>query len=191
MAEVLPREPSRRPGPTLADILVRQPRAQGLEYLTPFEVDTEAWRLGVLGWSVWRIQAALGLETVEQVTDCLTRYRESTTLPDEIKRALMVGQLDQVIAQVIEVGMTPHYKFHKGELIRMTDEDTGELEPVIDDGPVLDAAKTLAVLLDRKAKLEGLDAPEKHEHTVTPLPPVAAAWVAERRAALTIEGKPA
>jgi hypothetical protein len=44
------------------------------------------------------------------------------------------------------------------------------------------------MLLDRKAKLLGLDAPEKHEHHLVPLPSVATDWVAQRRAQV-IEGR--
>jgi len=189
MAEALPRTPTRRAAPTLADVLVRQPRAQGLEYLTPYEIDTEAWRLSVLGWSSWRIKAALGLSDIDAVADCLTRYRESDVLSDALKRAIMVAQLDDAIERVIMVMHTDHYKFHKGDVIMMAPDPSKprELEPVIDDGPVLDASKTLALLLDRKAKLEGLDAPEQHVHTMVPLPPVATDWVARRRAQI-VEG---
>jgi hypothetical protein len=174
----------RAPGPLLSDILVRQARIQGLEYLTPFEVDTEAWRLSVLGFSVWRVKAALGLPDLDAVTQCLTRYRESDTLPDDLKRALMIGQLDDAISAVIGVRNTPHYKFHKGSLMTMpedpSDPDSGHV-PVVDTGPTLDAAKTLAMLLERKAKLGGWDAPERHEHTITPLPAAAATWVESKR----------
>lgn len=184
MAKAVPRTPARGPGPVLADILVRQARITGLDYLTPFEKDTEAWRLSVLGWSVWRVQAALGLPDLDAVTQCLTRYRESTTLTDSTKVAIMVGQLDEAILQVTAVMHSTHYKFHKGSLITMPSDPSdpdSEHVPVIDTGPTLDAAKTLAMLLERKAKLGGWDAPERHEHTITPLPPAAATWVESKR----------
>jgi hypothetical protein len=188
MAEALPRTPTRLSAPTLADVLVQQPRAKGLEYLTPYEVDTEAWRLSVLGWSSWRIKAALGLADLTAVSECLTRYRESDILTDDLKVGIMVAQLDDAIERVIMVLHAEHFKFHKGDVIRMEPEGGGEPVPVIDDGPVLDASKTLTVLLDRKIRLLGLDAPEKHEHnhTVVPLPQPAQAWLDERRR--TIEG---
>jgi hypothetical protein len=190
MAERVAKTPTPyRAAPTLADILVRQPRAQGLEFLTPFEVDTEAWRLGVLGWSMWRIQAAMGFDSLEATIDALERYRASNVLTDDMKTAIMVGQLDDAIHDVIAVRNATHYKFHKGDLIMMAPDPAQprELVPVVDTGPTLDAAKTLAMLLDRKAKLLGLDAPEKHEHRLIPLPTVATDWVAQRRAQV-IEG---
>lgn len=192
MAETMPDPPRRAVSPLAADVLVRQPRDAGVEYFTPMEVDTAAWRYAVLGWSVWRIRAALGLETLDDVTQCLTRYQEANTLTESLKRAVMVGQLDDAIQAVIDVSKRDHYKFHKGMMIMMPVDPSNpksELVPVVDDGAVLDAAKTLAVLLDRKARLEGLDAPEKHEHqhTLVPLPAPAQQWLDDRRAR-TIEG---
>lgn len=194
MAKQLPSTPQHGAGPTLADVLIRQPAVMGLEYLTPFEVDTEAWRLAVTGWSPWRIMAALSLPDLESVTSALERHHDSTVYPDTLKISIMVGQLDEAIARVMTVLDATHYKFHKGSLILMNSnpaDPKSDLVPVVDDGPTLDASKTVAVLLDRKAKLLGLDAPERHqhEHTLIPLPAPAQAWVAEKRAALMIEGK--
>lgn len=163
--------------------------------LMPIERDAEIWRLTTLGWAGWRIVRAMGLSSVRDVSDALTRYLESSEVDDRHRRSIMVGQLDEAIRRTMEILGHVHYKVHKGHLIMVppdphdpaTYADTDSYVPLVDDGPKLDAAKTLAVLLDRKAKLLGLDAPERHEHAIIPLPPVAQAWV-ERRRGQTVEG---
>lgn len=171
--------------PTAADILVRQPQTVGLDQLTPFEIDAEAWRLSVLGWSPWRIRAALGFTEPSQVREALDRYMDTEELTERQKIGIMVGQLDQAIEQVIGVSYRDHFKFTaKGDMVMMLSDPRNpksDLVPVVDDKPVLDAARVIAPLLERKAKLLGLDAPERHEHTVIPLPPVAARWVESKR----------
>lgn len=171
--------------PAAADILVRQPQSVGLDQLTPFEIDAEAWRLSVLGWSTWRIHRALGFTEPSQVREALDRYMFSEALSERQKIGIMVGQLDQAIEQVIGVSYRDHYRFTaKGQMIMMPSDPSdprSELVPVVDDKPILDAARVLSPLLERKAKLLGLDAPERHEHTMTPLPPVAARWVESKR----------
>jgi len=164
---------------------VRQERAAELELMTPFEVDAEAWRLSVIGWSPWRINAALGFDDYGMYRAALNRYMDSEALEQDQKVGIMVGQLDAAIEQVIGVSRRDHFRFTaKGEMIMMRsdlDNPSSELVPVVDDKPILDAARVLAVLLERKAKLLGLDQPSKHEHTLTPLPPVAARWVESKR----------
>lgn len=171
--------------PAAADILVRQPQTVGLDQLTPFEIDAEAWRLSVLGWSPWRISKALGFTRPGTLRLALDRYMNTEALSERQKIGIMVGQLDQAIEQVIGVSYRDHYRFTaKGQMIMMLSDPSdprSELVPVVDDKPILDAARVLSPLLERKAKLLGLDAPERHEHTVTPLPPVAARWVESKR----------
>lgn len=171
--------------PAAADILVRQPQTVGLDQLTPFEIDAEAWRLSVLGWSPWRIHQALGFTEPSQVRESLDRYMDTEALSERQKIGIMVGQLDQAIEQVIGVSLRDHYRFTaKGDMIMMLSnphDPKSTLVPVVDDKPILDAARVLSPLLERKAKLLGLDAPERHEHTITPLPPVAARWVESKR----------
>jgi hypothetical protein len=170
-------------------------RETDLTVMTQFELDAQIWRLITLGWAFWRIQAALQLEHPREVTEGLERYLRSNELTDAQKRGIMVGQLDEAIERVMEILGHTHYKVHKGSLVMVPADphdpasvaDFKSYVPLIDDGPKLDTAKTLAVLLDRKAKLLGLDAPERHEHTILPLPGVAQNWVAQKRAQ-AIEG---
>lgn len=166
-----------------------------LSAMTRFEMDAQIWKLTTLGWAGWRIQAALHLEHPREVTEGIERYLKSDTLTDAQKRSVMVGQLDEAIERVMEILGHTHYRVHKGSLVMVPADlhdpesvaDSKSYVPLIDDGPKLDTAKTLAVLLDRKAKLLGLDAPERHEHTILPLPGVAQDWVAQKRAQV-IEG---
>lgn len=176
-------------------LMERQTTLPHIAELTTFELDAEVWRLTVLGWATWRVRVALGLEQIKDVVDALERYRVCSELTDAQKRMIMVGQLDQAIARTMETLGHTHYKVHKGSLVMVPKDpydqasvaDFKSYVPLVDDGPKLDAAKTLAVLLDRKARLLGLDAPEKHEHTLIPLPGVAQDWVAQKRARV-IEG---
>lgn len=162
----------------------------GVAELEPDELDAEVMRLSVAGWSPWRIRCALGLERTELVGEAITRHTEGQHLTDHQLTQVVLQQLDRAIERTMEVLEATHYRFHKGELITMAldPDNPDERTPVVDDGPTLDAAKTVAVLLDRKAKLRGLDAPERHEHTLIPLPAPAQQWIAERRAALMIDG---
>lgn len=185
-------QPPARDQATLTQVTPRLPH---VEDLTQFEIDAEVWRLTTLGWATWRVRLALGLEHISDVVDALERFREHSELTDTQKRYVMVGQLDEAIHRTMAILGHTHYKVYKGSLIMVPKDphnpasltDTKTYVPLVDDGPKLDAAKTLAVLLDRKAKLLGLDAPERHEHTVIPLPGVAQDWVAAKRAQV-IEG---
>lgn len=167
------------------DVLVRQTAVDGLENLTPFEIDAEAWRLSTLGWSPWRITAALGLTEPGALREALDRYMDSEALTERQKIGVMVGQLDQAIEQVIGVSFRTHYRFTgKGEMITMLSDPSNpdsDRVPVVDDKPILDAARVLTPLLERKAALLGLDKPTKHEHKMIPLPAPAARWIESKR----------
>lgn len=176
-------------------LIERQTVLPDIAELVEFERDAQAWRLTVLGWSGWRIRAALNLPSIEEVAASIARYLLSDTFTDAQKRSIMVGQLDEAIERVMEILGHTHFKVHKGSLVMVPADphdpasvaDFKSYVPLIDDGPKLDTAKTLAVLLDRKAKLLGLDAPERHEHTILPLPQAAQSWVAQKRAQV-VEG---
>lgn len=175
--------------------IAQMTRETDLTAMTQFEFDAEVWRLMTLGWAGWRIRAELGLGQDSDLIESVDRYQKSNELTDTQKRQLMVGQLDEAIARTMEVLGHTHFKVYKGTLIMVPSDpcnpdtfaDDTTYVPLVDDGPTLDAAKTLAVLLDRKAKLLGLDAPERHEHTILPLPPAAQNWVASKRVQI-IEG---
>jgi hypothetical protein len=190
-------EPQPVAGVRQQTMIARITRDAELSTMTQFEFDAEVWRLTTLGWASWRVCAELRIQHPREVSESIERYLKNNELTDIQKRQIMVGQLDEAIERTMGVLGHTHFKVYKGTLIMVPADpcdpesvkDAASHVPLIDDRPTLDAAKTLAVLLDRKARLLGLDAPERHEHTIVPLPPVAQTWVAQRRAQMTIEGK--
>jgi hypothetical protein len=188
-------EPQPVPSAKQQTMIARLTRDAELSTMTPFEFDAEVWRLTTLGWASWRVCAELRIQHPREVSEAIDRYLKNNELTDTQKRQIMVGQLDEAIERTMEVLGHTHFKVYKGTLIMVPSDpcnpdtfaDDTTYVPLVDDGPTLDAAKTLAVLLDRKAKLLGLDAPERHEHTILPLPPAAQNWVASKRVQI-IEG---
>lgn len=92
-----------------------------------------------------------------------TIYREAlAAIPaaqlDE-HRAEELQQLDYLSSKAFEVLERRHVTVSNGRVIYLDDE----ADPLEDDGPVLDAIKTLLRIQERKAKLLGLDAPARHE----------------------------
>lgn len=101
--------------------------------------------------------------------------------PAEELRALELARMDQTLmrldereARVLEVRDRPHWTVSNGHVVTVTvrNPDTGveTVEPLADDGPVLAATAQLmaiekqrADVQARRAKLIGLNAPEKHE----------------------------
>lgn len=78
----------------------------------------------------------------------------------EQHRQEMLDQLDEAERAVLAVLHTQHITVSQGRVVRDDDGST-----VVDDGPILDAARTLVSLQARKAKLIGADAAEKVEHS--------------------------
>lgn len=102
-----------------------------------------------------------------------------------LHRAEMLDQLDEAEAAVLEVLHARHVVVSNGHVVseivghHPLVDDSGEAhpkggepiygDPLIDHGPVLDAARTLVALQARRAKLVGADAPVelKSSETVT------------------------
>lgn len=60
-----------------------------------------------------------------------------------------------------------HLAHSQGRVVMLENQETGEKTPLLDDGPKLDAARTLIAIQAREAKLVGADAPSKVEADVT------------------------
>ena len=79
-----------------------------------------------------------------------------------VHRQEMLDQIDEAEHAVLAVLHTQHITVSQGRVVRDDDGST-----VVDDGPILDAARTLVTLQARKAKLLGADAPTQVSQDVT------------------------
>lgn len=78
----------------------------------------------------------------------------------EVYREEQLSELDYLAEEAHKILRTRHYVVtQSGKLVEHP--ETGE--PLLDDGPVLAAIDRLVKILDRIAKLRGLDAPQKLE----------------------------
>lgn len=88
---------------------------------------------------------------------------KKATLPlvDDLRK-MELDKLESLEEVCFKVLLDNHYKISaSGKLVYHGNA------PIEDPAPVLDAVRTLKLLMDRKAKLLGLDAPQKIEATVT------------------------
>lgn len=77
-----------------------------------------------------------------------------------------LAQLDHVIAAMVRVLNYNHIKFtSRGEPIKLIDEEKNEWDYVPDFEPIFKAANTLMAAQDKRAKLLGLNAPDRAEIT--------------------------
>lgn len=77
----------------------------------------------------------------------------------EVYREAELMRLDQLTVEVWRVLRARHYLISQGETVE--DPETGR--PLLDDGPSLQAVDRLLKIQDRRAKLLGLDAPQRME----------------------------
>lgn len=78
----------------------------------------------------------------------------------EVYREEQLVELDYLAEEAHKILRARHYVVTQAGKI-VDDPDTGQ--PMLDDGPVLAAIDRLVKILDRVAKLRGLDAPQKLE----------------------------
>lgn len=117
--------------------------------LTGASFDAIAQELGYnsRGAACQDISRALEAHVAEQ-TRSVEAYRE-----EELQR------LDLLLAEAWTVLKRAHVTVSHGRVIR--DDETGE--PLLDDGPVLQAIDRVLKIQERRAKFLGLDAPTKVE----------------------------
>lgn len=105
-----------------------------------------------------------------------TLYRQAlAAIVSPAVEALRAEQLKELSAArdaVMKVLAARHVVVQQGHVVSEitgTDEDGKPVfgDPLVDDGPVLEAARTLATLHAREARLVGADAPQRVEASVT------------------------
>ena len=119
------------------------------------ENDAEALRLQTLGYTFREIGDLLG---VNASTACRRANRALKAIPAqavEEHRALEVIKLDEIEQRLWEIVGTKHYRLSSGGRVVLY-----EGKPLIDDGPTLRAVTALLRVMESRAKLMGLNAPE-------------------------------
>lgn len=122
------------------------------------ERDRRAMRLRASGWTFQRIADELGYASRGACRTAIERCYQTDAAPTiELYRAAMDAQIDELYSATMEVMNAKHLKVVNGSVV--FDPTTGGL--MEDDAPVLRAVQCALSLLDRRAKLYGLDAPTK------------------------------
>lgn len=121
--------------------------------------DAEAATMRARGATYQQIADALGY------ADRRTAYRavekvltETVTEPSEELRSLELARLDAILAKAWSVMEAEHVTVSHGKIIRGADG-----QPLRDDGPVLAAIDRILKVSERRARLVGLDAPNRTE----------------------------
>jgi len=142
------------------------------------ERDARVWTLSIEGWSQWEIAQEVGI-TQARVSQIINRVADSIKRPAaEAIIAQENSKLDAAERAVMGVLKAKHVMVRGDGVVRqlIVDIDTGLplRDPVTnelleremeDDAPVLAAVDRLMKIYERRAKLNGLDAPTKIEQT--------------------------
>jgi hypothetical protein len=121
------------------------------------------------------IAIALGFVDRSHARKAIQRHTASIVRPaaDEY-RAMMDEQLDSMHREVLRVLETTHYKVNNGVVVhhrpaecKCTEMPCEHFVPLLDDSPVLAAVDRLVKIQESRRKLYGLDAPVKHDVSVS------------------------
>lgn len=126
------------------------------------ERDAEAARLQARGMSLRQIAQRLGYADQSGASKAVARALAAVPVQgvDELRR-VQCDQLDYLTAKALEVLEAKHYAHSThGELVY---GPNGEV--LVDSAPTLNAIDRLVRIFERRAKLMGLDAPQRHEVT--------------------------
>lgn len=142
--------------------------------------DAEAAALRAKGCTFDRIAAELKFSSRAKAFEAVQRaYADIPYEAVEEARRLDVERIDRLIEMAWQVMERDHVTVSQGRVVGkqvgwQRDDDGSILhdgegapiplyEDVLDDGPALAAIREIRGLLDRRAKLLGLDAPQRHE----------------------------
>jgi hypothetical protein len=129
--------------------------------------DARALELRRAGLSYRQIAAQMSVSVGaawKYVTRGLDRTRRE---PADALRDLEAERLDQLQLEALRVLRRRHFLVQGGEVVTRTNPGTGQVEELLDDGPVLAAIRALLAVQERRARLLGLDAPAKVDASVT------------------------
>lgn len=166
----------------------RDEQARDWSTATPAQRSAEASRLYMVGFTYQEIADRLGYANhtgaYKAVQRALVDEVDKRAQPNDLLRVVENARLDLLIKKALEVMTTLHYATNNNGIIYrpadedgfLRDEETGAIQmdehgnyltanvlPLHDDGPALDAIKTVLKIMERKAKMNGLDAPSRRE----------------------------
>lgn len=122
--------------------------------------DARALELRADGASFREISTQLGV-SVSTAWKCVDRGLAATRHePSSKLRTLERERLDRLTVQAVQVLQARHVVVSGGKIV--TDDDD---QPLVDHGPTLAAINTLVRLMERRARLEGLDEPARADVT--------------------------
>lgn len=122
------------------------------------ERDADAARLRAEGKSYPQIASEMGYYDKSGARKAVQRALVAVVQEagDEL-RALEVERMNRLLDVAWQIMERPHYAHSAGRLITMDNV------PVLDDAPSLMALDRILKIMERRAKLLGLDAPVRHE----------------------------
>lgn len=120
------------------------------------ERDAEAARMRANGSTYDQIATALGFSTRTNARRAIQRALAATVRePADELRQLELVRLDALWVEATKVMTAEHLTVNHGKVVEV------DGVPLKDDGPVLSAIDRLLKIMERRAKLVGLDAPAK------------------------------
>ncbi|MGP3917668.1 hypothetical protein [Nonomuraea sp. 10N515B] len=119
--------------------------------------DAEACRLRAQNLTYRQIAAELGVD-VHTAYDAVQRgLRDTLQEPADEVRRLELDRLDELAQKAREVMLATHYLVSQGRVVRLTRGGA----PLEDNGPALQAIDRLLRIQERRARLLGLDSPQR------------------------------
>lgn len=153
--------------PNAVDDPNSRPRGGNGKFVTSMSTvqrDAEAFRLRSMGWTFERIAQELGMKNRGVAEKAVKRALAKVRVPAvEEFRKTQQEALERMKAEAFGVLERQHVAHSQGRIVEQWDEQAGRAVPVLDDGPKLDAIKTLIQVFTREAKLQGSDSPVKVE----------------------------
>lgn len=117
--------------------------------------DAEACRLRAQSRTYRQIAEELGIDVRAAYDGVQRALRDTLEEPAEDVRRLELERLDELARKSREVMLATHYVVDKGTVV------IWQGAPLIDDAPVLQAVDRLLKVQERRAKLLGLDSPQR------------------------------
>lgn len=139
-------------------IKARDGRGRRVRTVDTAERDAACARLRAQGLTLIEIAQRMDYADASGPQRAISRAMMATVQEagEEAKR-LELDRLDYLIAKAMEVLHTEHLAHSGGRLITLDDQ------PVVDHGPKLAAIREIRALSESRRKLQGTDAPIKHE----------------------------
>lgn len=130
--------------------------------LTGARKDAAAADLRSKGWTYQRIADELGFTEKGEAHHAVDRCLKATVKDaGEAARTMERERLDRLSEAAWAVLERRHVTVSNGKVISLPDPDTGEIKPLEDDAPVLQAIDRLLRISESRRKLDGLDAPSR------------------------------